>query len=298
MENNTNIWEEKSYIEPKKNCLQCSEPDQNDSTTIIEKKLKKEISKDTLKISQWKRNCPKCNKILFYNLRGGYTRATKKNTLCKICSITKIDKNQKYTRNCPNCNRVLTYSLKGNWKFANKYNRICKSCSGGGRIRKKWKVYTDEDFQRNCPKCNKILIHINKAHRNHARKINKLCRKCSSNSEECKKKHRINYLKRLEENGGVQPFYNINACEVIDEYGKQNGYNFQHGLNGGEVSFIGYFVDGYDKEKNVVFEYDESHHYSMGNLKDDDIHRMDDIKKHLNCRFIRYNEKLNEIKEY
>ena len=206
MENNTNIWEEKSYIEPKKNCLQCSEPDQNDSTTIIEKKLKKEISKDTLKISQWKRNCPKCNKI---------------------------------------------------------------------------------------------LIHINKAHRNHARKINKLCRKCSSNSEECKKKHRINYLKRLEENGGVQPFYNINACEVIDEYGKQNGYNFQHGLNGGEVSFIGYFVDGYDKEKNVVFEYDEPPHYnSLNELKDKDIKRMANIKKHLNCKFIRYNEKLNEIREY
>jgi len=85
----------------------------------------------------------------------------------------------------------------------------------------------------------------------------------------------------------------------IYEYGKQNGYNFKHGLNGGEYKIVGFFLDGYDKEKNIVFEYDEPKHYDKwGNLKNKDMRRMNMIKKRLGCKFIRYNEKLNEIREY
>ena len=86
----------------------------------------------------------------------------------------------------------------------------------------------------------------------------------------------------------------------MDEYGKQNGYNFQHAMNGGEYHVKGmrYFLDGYDKEKNVVFEYDEKKHYTRGNLKEKDIRRMNEIKNHLKCKFLRYNEKTKELKEY
>jgi hypothetical protein len=77
------------------------------------------------------------------------------------------------------------------------------------------------------------------------------------------------------------------------------GWNLIHALNGGEYIVIGYSLDGYDKERNIVFEYDEPKHFSKdGVLKEKDFNRMKDIILILACRFIRYNEKENKIIEY
>jgi hypothetical protein len=95
---------------------------------------------------------------------------------------------------------------------------------------------------------------------------------------------------QLIDGGQVYPSYNANACKIIDEYGRKNGYNFQHALNGGEyfISHLGYWVDGYDKEKNVVLEIDEQHHFNTdGKLRERDIRRQTEIESHLKCKFIR-----------
>jgi hypothetical protein len=48
--------------------------------------------------------------------------------------------------------------------------------------------------------------------------------------------------------------------------------------------------DAYDKEKNIVIEYDEPHHYDKtGKLKPNDIRRMNEVKQLLQCKFLRYN---------
>lgn len=86
------------------------------------------------------------------------------------------------------------------------------------------------------------------------------------------------------------PNYNINSIPIIEEYGKKYGYNFQHAENGGEyyIEGLGYYLDGYDKEKNVVIEVDESHHFNKdGSLKKRDIIRQEKIEKLLGCKFIR-----------
>lgn len=65
------------------------------------------------------------------------------------------------------------------------------------------------------------------------------------------------------------PNYNVNAIQIIEEYGNKHGYNFQHAENGGEyfVEGLGYYLDGYDIEKNIAIEIDESHHFDKnGNL--------------------------------
>lgn len=60
--------------------------------------------------------------------------------------------------------------------------------------------------------------------------------------------------------------------------------------NGGEyhIKELGYFVDYYDKEKNLVIEWDENSHYNVnGSLKENDILRENEIKNHLKCKFYR-----------
>jgi site-specific DNA-cytosine methylase len=48
--------------------------------------------------------------------------------------------------------------------------------------------------------------------------------------------------------------------------------------------------NGYDKEKNVVIEYDEKHHFRNKKLQEKDIKRQKEIEDYLKCKFIRINE--------
>lgn len=83
----------------------------------------------------------------------------------------------------------------------------------------------------------------------------------------------------------IIPSYNPIACKLMDEYGNKNGYKFQHAMNGGEhhIKELGYFVDGYDKNKNTVLEYQEKKH---NNMVEKDLKRKNEIIDFLKCEFI------------
>lgn len=130
--------------------------------------------------------------------------------------------------------------------------------------------------------------------------FNKYCRHCPDPRKSTCKSHvpetiqkiRKATIKYLTEQvtGQLAPRYNVNSISIIEEYGRDNGYNFQHAENGGEyyISELGYWVDGYDKENNVVIEIDEPHHFDRdGNLTPRDIRRQVEIENLLNCKFIR-----------
>ena len=101
--------------------------------------------------------------------------------------------------------------------------------------------------------------------------------------------------KRIMEQG-TYISYNPNSIPVIEKYGTENGYNFQHAENGGEylVREVYYWVDGYDAENNVVVEYDEKYH-EMQTGKDKI--RQQHIMDVLGCKFIRIKES-GEIEIY
>lgn len=126
------------------------------------------------------------------------------------------------------------------------------------------------------------------------------CRRCPDNkktqlgktkSEETKKKSRVSTLKYLSHlKGQLAPRYNVNSIPIIEQYGKDHGYNFMHAENGGEyfVRELGYFLDGYDPINNVAIEVDESHHFDReGNLKEKDQIRQQQIEELLGCTFVR-----------
>ena len=68
-----------------------------------------------------------------------------------------------------------------------------------------------------------------------------------------------------------------------------NGYDFQHAMNGGEFKVPGtrYCVDGYDEARNTVIECDEQHHYINGKLRKKDKERQTEIEEILGCKFLR-----------
>ena len=106
-------------------------------------------------------------------------------------------------------------------------------------------------------------------------------------SDDTRKKMRLSAIRFIKNSRAkCVPRYNPIACQRIDEYGQKHGYKFQHAENGGEfyVEGLGYWVDGYDKERNVVIEADEPHHKYT---KEKDSKRQREIEKHLDCKFIR-----------
>jgi hypothetical protein len=102
----------------------------------------------------------------------------------------------------------------------------------------------------------------------------------------------IRYIQ--ETHGHALPFYSPTACQYFDRISDERGWKLRHAMNGGEVHLkeVGYFLDAYDSERNIVVEYDEPrHYYADGRLKHKDIRRQAMIIEHLKCRFFRYDER-------
>jgi hypothetical protein len=84
----------------------------------------------------------------------------------------------------------------------------------------------------------------------------------------------------------VIPGYNISSILILEQRAKELGItDLQHAENGGEyhIKELGYWVDGYSKEKNIVIEYYEKHH-SRQNERD--LRRQKEITDLLKCEFI------------
>lgn len=88
-----------------------------------------------------------------------------------------------------------------------------------------------------------------------------------------------------------KPNFNPDACKFIDDLNVSMGLNLQHALNGGEVWIHGFYPDGYDKENNIVFEYDESRHHTT-TTKVKDLQRQQTIVDKIKpLMFLRYDER-------
>lgn len=89
------------------------------------------------------------------------------------------------------------------------------------------------------------------------------------------------------------PNHNPFSCEIFDEISKITGTKISHARNGGEfyIQSLGYWVDGYDSEYNIVYEWDEPRKFnSDGSLKESHIARESRIQSELNCKIVRIQE--------
>lgn len=120
-------------------------------------------------------------------------------------------------------------------------------------------------------------------------------------TEEAKRKQRIAAINFIQKTKNfANPRFNPNGCLYIDRLNESRGWHLQHAKNGGEKYVDGYWLDGYDKDLNIAFEYDEPSHYTdckKNILTEHDFLRMKFIHNKLNCRFFRYNEKMDLLYE-
>lgn len=224
-------------------------------------------------------NCEECQNIVY--VKPFEVSDVLNGLLRKFCSKScsnKTTKNKKRTgteKKCKNCNKLF-YTQKNQHKYQFCSHTCSSEFKKGRPITKIQKRITII-----CIHCNNKFIV--QEYRKYSAKY------CSI---ECSHLHsKLPWM---------SPRYNPDSISKIEEFGKKNGFNFQHALNGGEIKIKNtkYFVDGYDKVNNVVIEYDEPHHFDKnGNLKVKDLIRQNKIIEELNCTFIRLNYK-NQIKIY
>lgn len=232
------------------------------------------------------RNCPQCSIKLEYTDKYNRNSAEKQKKLCKSCSLRNsyglnklerfelIDDKKIYVRDCPSCGNAIKTKDRRKYLNAVRQRILCRSCNsfnryGLNKLPNVEFINGNRMFFRLCPSCNEKVYNKSMAHIRLSIKRKTTCVSCT-----------------MAKTKFIFPNYNPTACKLIDEYGAQNGYNFQHAENGGEflVPTTRYFVDGYDKQKNVVIEIDESHHkYQL----EKDVEREQTIKSILGCKFIR-----------
>lgn len=232
------------------------------------------------------RICEDCNSTLTYKRKQAFNLAEKNKSVCKKCAAKRyrkskynilskeIDGKLFYIRNCPTCKKEITQVNYRKYWDALKFNKQCKSCAATSRynlvsLPNCEIINGNRKFYRLCKNCNEKVYHSTLEQVR--RFSNSCCKKCAPPS--------------------FTANFNPYACKIIDEYGKMHGYNFQHALNGGEfnVPNTPFFVDGYDKENNVVIEIDEDYHKYRTKQ---DIFRQKKIVNELKCKFIRL--RLNE----
>jgi very-short-patch-repair endonuclease len=124
-----------------------------------------------------------------------------------------------------------------------------------------------------------------------------------THSTETIKKLRLIRIKEIEIKNNldqVYPNYSSRACRFFDYLNNKFNLNGKHAENGGEfyIQDLGYWVDYYEPDLNMVIEWDEErHYYKNGGLKTKDKDRQREITNHLNCVFLRIKQS-DIVKEF
>lgn len=289
-----NIWDEKNSIEPEKNSSNNNEQEPNDITISTPKSC----GKNGCESIGWTRNCPKCNKVLLYKTETLRNKFDRKSTLCFECS--RVSSTDKWTRSCPVCNKKIVYNRQSNFCRAKTSNSVCFDCGKILTSRFRGKKHSSEsnEKRRNAMTGKKFSNDVKKA-----ASVRMIGNKNSLGKP--KPEHwRKNLIKKMSDayscrsNIGKSflPNYNKTACEYFDWLNKWMCWDGQYATYKGEKNVLTYFVDYYEPTLNIVIEWDEKYHTNR-KQKESDIIRQTLIKNTLGCRFFRYNELTNEIRE-
>jgi hypothetical protein len=200
-----------------------------------------------------------------------------------------------YMRGCPKCNSVLYYTLKESLSHANKIQSVCNFCS---------KTLTNYPRRHN-PLTQKVKNKMSISQKDRCFNLNvKIIlsngqkKRYSSPQERKQHSERIRnawknpkireiYYNSLLKSGFLRRRFDVGQLELLNKWNKL-GFNFEPNYQIHTDCDL-FYVDGYDKEKNVVIEYDSKYH-SRPSQKQKDLIRQQKIISILKPnKFWRYN---------
>lgn len=254
----------------------------------------------------YKRNCPNCGTEIVYKSKRGYFNCKKRNCTCCSCAASKRRKGKPSNRKGCHISEEQKKRIGEATAFRHKmYGHPMAGKHHTLETRAKLKIT-------NSGKNNGMY---GKHHTYKTRKqisIKHIGIKLPPISDDTRRKLRISRISQISKtkyNGNpIMPSFNRMACIFFDEINKRFNLDGVYATNKGEyhIKELGYFLDYYEPNLNLVIEWDEPHHYYCGGkLTPKDKLRQDEIKYHLKCRFIRIKENkfdkmkaLNKIHEY
>ena len=254
------------------------------------------------------RNCPKCNKEIFYSNRFVLQRASEKNTLCNKGRCNNVIPVDGWFKFCPLCGDKQKYLEKWNLEVSIKNNSLCRSCSLKGKrhtvehnkkISDSNKGVKNHFWEKKHFTKTKQKISFGMVGKNKGIKNGMYGKKCNIKNHSIETKKRMSLIqKSLWKNPIIRKKrlssikWNNITCDKgqLELLNKWNtlGFNFQPNYKLYTDDFLCY-IDGYDKEKNIVCEYDTKYHFRK-DIKQKDLVRQQKIIEILKPKkFWRYN---------
>jgi len=165
--------------------------------------------------------------------------------------------------------------INPNWKNCGfkKNNTLRKNKKDSLKTRKKKSIARIGDKNPMYGKKGELSPHFGKKRPEHS--IFLQGRKYNNRTREKQRISAIKYIK--ETRGNISPNIGKDETRILNEIEKFINMKIER-----QHPILGYFMDGYLKKGNVVFEIDE-----IPNIKEKDMRREHEIKNNLNCTFIR-----------
>lgn len=244
-----------------------------------------------------KRQCPDCGKVKQYANKYSLKKAILKNTRCRSCA-KKGKRNPMYGKGYQQIGAKNPYygNPRGFRHSESTKNKIRLAKLGRKRqrevkerIKQYWtlskRMKQSKKMKEHNPMSGKRPWNYGKTGYSTSLKG----RKHSQSSKEKMRVSRINYMNKLR--GHFYPNYSIRASSIFEKLNR-HGCNGVYAENGGEcyIESLGYWLDFYDKENNLVIEYYERFHYKADmKLRDKERNRELKIINNIHCNFIRIN---------
>lgn len=245
------------------------------------------------------RKCPSCDIEIIYSSIYKKKRADEQNSVCRKCSNSsrKGDKHPMFGKQSPFKGKKHTdhskdLISKNHADVSGEKNPMFNKGGMSGKNHSddtKLKISKgNKNKNVTIETCEKISQSLLKYYKDNVSPTKGL-----KHNNEAKIKMRLSAIKRIEKDkfNGVQfyPSYNKKSISILEKYADDNNLNIQHAEKNGEfyIKELGYWLDAYDIDQNIVIEYNEKYHKY---IKEKDNNRRELIIQHLNCQFIVINE--------
>ena len=200
-----------------------------------------------LEVTEYKKNCPSCGKEQKYtgnHAKHNLTANIKKNTKCRNC--LRVTNRITY---CPLCKQQIVHKSYLCFWRASKENRMCLNCH---------KIITSKTHFKHGHKSYNPTTPEEIKKRKHIIKL-------AMHKPEIRKKH----LDALHASRWIKVKTDIGQLELLEKWNRL-GFKFEPNYQIHTDCDL-FYIDGYDKEKNVVLEYDSKYHNKPHQKQKDSI---------------------------